>query len=74
MFFEVPVFVASAEDTVIAKLEWSQQGGGSERQRRDITGILETIGEQIDAEYIERWVHDLGLEDEWRIARSVGPA
>ena len=29
------VFVASAEDTVISKLEWAQLGGGSELQLRD---------------------------------------
>ena len=28
---DVPVWVASPEDTVVAKLEWSKQSGGSER-------------------------------------------
>jgi len=30
------VFVASPEDTLIAKLEWAQQGGGSQLQLRDV--------------------------------------
>jgi hypothetical protein len=68
----VPVFVASAEDTIIAKLEWSLQGGGSERQRRDIVGILETAGPSIDIAYVERWVRDLGLETEWHAVRANG--
>jgi hypothetical protein len=35
----VRVFVASPEDTVVAKLEWSHDSGGSERQRRDVAGV-----------------------------------
>jgi len=30
----VPVFVASPEDTIVAKLEWSKLAGGSQRQAR----------------------------------------
>lgn len=36
----VEVLMASAEDTILAKLEWSKASGGSERQRRDIAGII----------------------------------
>jgi hypothetical protein len=65
----VPVFVASAEDTIVAKLEWSLLGGGSERQRRDVAGILETAAGSIDIPYVEQWVRDLGLEVEWDTVR-----
>lgn len=68
---DVPVFIASAEDTVVAKLEWSKQARGSERQRRDVAGIVATMGDQLDRAYIERWVRDLGLEAEWRSAQST---
>jgi hypothetical protein len=68
---DVPVFVASPEDTIVAKVEWSQQSGGSERQRRDVAGIVATMGEQLDREYVERWVRDLGLEDEWAMALKM---
>ena len=67
----VPLFIASPEDTVVAKLEWSKQSGGSERQRRDIAGVIATVGQKLDRPYIERWVHDLGLADEWREAQAV---
>lgn len=70
---DVPVFVASPEDTIIAKLEWSKDSNGSERQRRDIAGILATNGEALDLSYIERWVRELELEDEWQAARSTEP-
>jgi len=51
---DVHVYVASPEDTIIAKLEWSTQSGGSRRQRRDIAGILATMGANLDRAYLER--------------------
>ncbi len=62
---DVPVFVASPEDTIVAKVEWSAQSGGSERQRRDVAGIVATMGEQLDRAYIDRWIRELGLDEEW---------
>jgi hypothetical protein len=67
----VPVFLATAEDTVIAKLEWSRACGGSERQRRDVAGILATHDAALDLPYVERWVAELRLEDEWTTARAL---
>jgi hypothetical protein len=68
---DVAVYVASAEDTIVAKLEWSKHAGGSERQRRDVAGILATVGKGLDRPYIERWVRDLDLADEWRMAQAT---
>jgi len=68
---DIPVFVASPEDTIVAKLEWSKQSGGSERQRRDIAGILATLGDEIDRAYVERWVRELDLTDEWHAAQKT---
>jgi hypothetical protein len=69
----VPVYVASAEDTIVAKLEWSKLAGGSQRQRRDVAGIVATIGAALDHAYIERWVRDLDLVDEWEAVSTVEP-
>jgi hypothetical protein len=60
----VLVPTASAEDTIIAKREWAKQGS-SERQIRDVVGILRVRGEDIDRAYILRWVEALGLEEQW---------
>jgi hypothetical protein len=68
---DVVLFVASPEDTILSKLEWSQQSGGSERQRRDVAGILATMGGQLDRSYIERWIAELELEEEWRLAQRT---
>jgi hypothetical protein len=62
---DVPVFVASPEDTIVAKLEWSKLSGGSERQRRDVAGIIATLGVDLDRTYIERWVHELDVANDW---------
>jgi hypothetical protein len=67
----VPVFVASAEDTIVSKLEWSRSSGGSERQRRDVAGVLATMGDQLDRAYVERWVRELELQDEWEMAQTI---
>ncbi len=68
---DVPVFVASPEDTIVAKLEWSKQAGGSERQRRDVAGILATAGSSLDRGRVDRWVDDLDLALEWAAAQST---
>jgi len=60
----VRAYVASAEDTIIAKLEWARSGD-SERQLRDVAGILELSGDRLDLAYIERWTSELGLADLW---------
>jgi hypothetical protein len=67
----VPVFVASPEDTIVAKLEWSSLSGGSERQRRDVAGILSTMRTEIDLAYVERWVDAMDLRSEWVAARAA---
>ena len=66
----VDVFVATAEDTVLAKLEWSKLGE-SERQLRDVSGILEVKGESLDVRYVERWLDELAVRDLWERVRGA---
>jgi hypothetical protein len=58
-------FVTTAEDLVIAKLEWSA-ASGSDRQLRDVAGIL-AVTETLDTAYIERWAAELGVAETWRM-------
>jgi hypothetical protein len=60
-----PAFVASVEDMIIAKLEWSLPFG-SDRQLRDVAAMLAVSGDTIDRAYIDQWVRELGLEGPWR--------
>ena len=62
--------VASAEDTIIAKLEWATEGQ-SERQLRDVAAILETQADNLDHAYLERWIRALDLADAWDRARDL---
>lgn len=65
----VPVFIASPEDVLVAKLEWARMGE-SERQIDDAAGILATQGADLDQAYVEQWVRELGLYEQWRRARQ----
>ena len=64
-----PTFVATAEDLVIAKLEWAK-AAESERQLRDVAAILAVSAEGLDYPYIERWVSALGLREVWSQVQS----
>ena len=60
---DVRFFVASAEDTVLAKLEWFRLGGEtSERQWWDIVGVLR-VGADADRTYLRQWSAALGVSD-----------
>jgi hypothetical protein len=56
--------VASAEDTVLRKLEWYRAGGeSSERQWNDLLGVCRTARQQLDVVYLRRWAGHLKVED-----------
>ena len=58
------LFFASAEDTVLAKLEWYRKGGGvSDRQWRDLLGVLKVQGGGLDRTYFTEWAGKLGVAD-----------
>jgi hypothetical protein len=61
---EVSAKFASPEDTILAKLEWYRMGGEtSDRQWRDILGILKTRAGEIDLDYLKKWAIDLEVAD-----------
>ena len=54
----------SAEDTILAKLEWYRMGGEvSERQWRDILGVLKTQTGMLDLAYLKKWAGELKIGD-----------
>ncbi|MBZ5573530.1 MAG: nucleotidyltransferase family protein [Acidobacteriia bacterium] len=63
----LPIFVASAEDIIIAKLEWSKLAE-SRRQIEDVAAILRLRWESLDRPYLEKWIGELGLAKEWNDA------
>lgn len=65
-------FIATAEDTILAKLEWAATGE-SERQINDVAGILAASAATLDRAYLDRWIRELGLADTWDRARRLVP-
>ncbi len=68
----VSLFVATAEDTIVARLE-SARAGESERQLRDVVGIVAASGGCLNRAYLERWIGELHLEPLWdRVEEEAG--
>lgn len=57
----VEVHLVTIEDSILSKLEWAL-ATGSDRQRRDIAGMLHSGRDRIDHSYLNRWAPDLGVE------------
>lgn len=58
------VTVVSPEDVILLKLEWYRLGEElSEQQWRDILGVFEIQGKQLDLAYLEQWAADLRVAD-----------
>jgi len=55
---------STAEDTLLAKLRWYRRGNEvSERQWRDVLGILRVAGQILDGSYLSMWAGELGIAD-----------
>jgi len=64
-------YLCSPEDTVLHKLIWfGMTGGESQKQWRDILGVLKLQGESLDVEYMREWGEKLGLGRELNKAFS----
>lgn len=59
------LFVASVEDVILSKLEWSTMAGGSARQLEDVRELVRIAGESLDKAYIEAAVDELGIVAAW---------
>jgi len=58
------LYFASAEDTVLAKLDWYRKGGEiSDRQWRDLLGVLKVQAGALDQEYLKHWASELGVTE-----------
>lgn len=54
--------LVTPEDLILNKLDWYRQGGGiSERQWRDVIGVLKVQAGALDMEYLQHWAAELGL-------------
>jgi hypothetical protein len=65
------IYVATPEDTVLTKLAWYRLGGEmSDRQWRDILGVLAVQGDRLDHAYMRQWAATLDVSD--LLERALG--
>ena len=58
----VEVELATPEDIILAKLQWSKKGE-SERQYRDALGVAKAQRPSLDLAYLTHWADDLRVSD-----------
>ena len=68
---ERTAYVASPEDTILAKLEWYRLGGEvSDRQWRDILGVIQVQGDRLNLAYLQQGAAALDVAD--LLTRALG--
>jgi hypothetical protein len=65
-------WITAPEDVVLRKLCWWRDTGGSDRQWRDLVGVLRHVGLLMDVDYLRATAQELGFEQE--LARAIGEA
>lgn len=64
---------ATPEDVLVKKLWWYRKGDeASDRQWRDVLGVLRAMGERLDVAYCRVWSGTLGVHD--LLERALGEA
>lgn len=64
------VKVSTPEDTILAKLRWAKQCGGSEKQFTDAVRVYEVQSSTLDMAYLEDWVSRLDVSELWERVKS----
>ena len=64
----VEVYVATAEDTMLAKLEWGA-ASGSDRQMDDVVAIA--ASQEVDLDYLREWASRLGVARDLEVALAT---
>jgi len=62
------LMIASAEDTILTKLEWYAITP-SDRQWDDVQTILRIQGDALNQAYLKHWAVQLGVDELWEVAR-----
>lgn len=66
------LYFASPEDVILNKLKWGQRSQ-SEKQWRDVLGILKVNIDRLDYNYLEIWANPLGVKEVlYRALREAG--
>jgi hypothetical protein len=57
----IEIALASPEDTILAKLRWSEMSGGSSQQQHDVREIFRHQGELLDVAYLRTQAVQMGI-------------
>jgi len=58
------IYLCSPEDTILQKLVWYRMTKNeSQRQWRDVLGVMKLQGDRLDFEYLQKWAEELSLSD-----------
>jgi hypothetical protein len=59
-----PLYLSTPEDTILAKLDWHRRGNYvSQRQLRDVAGVLRVRQHDLDFAYMREWASVIGVDD-----------
>ncbi len=61
-FLNFEIYVSAPEDTIVQKLYWSRQSGGSRKHFDDALNIFEVQYGNLDVNYMVLWSRKLGIE------------
>jgi hypothetical protein len=62
------LYIAGVEDVIVAKLEWAKLAN-SQRQIEDVASMLRLRADTLDKSYLEKWISELDLHEQWSSAR-----
>jgi hypothetical protein len=57
------ISISSPEDTILQKLKWAVDSGGSERHFNDAAAVYEVQAGALDEAYLSEWADRLGVTD-----------
>lgn len=63
---ELTVDVSTPEDTILMKLLWCKQTGGSEKHFNDVLRVYELQADLLNIEYMQNWLAKLEVTDLWQ--------
>ena len=58
------LYIATPEDLILQKLDWYRRGGSvSDRQWRDVLGLIKVQADRLDRQYMAGWASTIGVAD-----------